>query len=586
MSYGIDSASVTDRKNTPQPAHPFSTTSHASSMSSLPDPFSSSMNHVFFSGADRRILLDEVIHLCQFGNNLVAAIGDDGVGKTAFLNQARFELSETAFCCLLNGNESMTPEDIFSQLISQLELPVSSVSTAGEMIATLRHAMAEGNMHRVVVIIDDAHLLQDTILSALISLLQGHQGQHLHILMSGKKSLVDRLDNFDMVDVLVYDVTLNPFTLQDTKEYLDYKLTAAGYPSEKLLDESQVESIWKESGGYPTQINRVADRHIFQQDFDIAEEGPSASGLPLVHMALLVVLLAGLILALIYMGNDGEDASVGKLDAQANVDVPTGLNLEPEKVIENGSVSSPSAEADESSNLLEGVSKQQGPELASIGGAEPEQNKAEIPSLKNENQLSIVKSTEEVNPTNIAIPSLPQSSKSVLQEALKQELKKEAELLSVDQSELKGNGGSLPGATEGSLLNTAKGSLSSTAKGSLSNTAGASKSSEVKELFSLSEDEGWLLSLNDSGYVLQVIAAGQRQSVKKFIDSQPNKGGLRLIRVGRDGKPWYIVVTGNYTDRVSARKAIQSLPQDQVNGGPWPRKVLDLKQEIKAFRTK
>lgn len=574
MSYDIDS--VTDRREASQSVSQFSTASPENSSYSLPDPFSPSMNHVFFSGADRRILLDEVIHLCQFGNNLVAAIGDDGVGKTAFLNQARFELSETAFCCLINSDDSMTPEHVFSQIIVQLELPVSSASSAGEMIATLRHAMAEENMHRVVVIIDDAHRLSDGILSALISLLQGHQGQHLHILMGGEKTLVERLDHFDMVDVLVYDVTLNPFTQHDTKEYLDFKLTTAGYPREKLLDAIQVESIWKESGGYPAQISKIAGKYIFQQGSDIGEDVPSVSGIPLVHMALLVILLAALILALIYIGGDADEASIENQEQieQPIIQNPIKEDLNPQQSLENGPLNStitapnkpdvPAVNMGQSAQNI-GLAKEelkiQKPILSPAESSASGQASTKAPSSDNKSDTV---SADGAKPDGSAIssPSLSQGSSPALQESLKQELKKEAELLSVDELKSKMAGDTLPVSTK------------------------KSKDSASSKPPSFSNDENWLLSLNDSEYVLQVIAAGQKQSVQKFIELQPNKAKLRLIEVGRDGKPWYIVVSGSYKDNDSARRAIQSLPQDQVNGGPWPRNVADLKREINAFRTK
>ena len=50
----------------------------------------------FFMGGDRRSVLDEVVHLCQFSQHLVAVLGEAGVGKTAFAYQAIVELHETA----------------------------------------------------------------------------------------------------------------------------------------------------------------------------------------------------------------------------------------------------------------------------------------------------------------------------------------------------------------------------------------------------------------------------------------------------------------------------------------------------------
>ena len=58
---------------------------------------------------------------------------------------------------------------------------------------------------------------------------------------------------------------------------------------------------------------------------------------------------------------------------------------------------------------------------------------------------------------------------------------------------------------------------------------------------------------------------------------QANKNDLRLVALNRNNKPWYVVVVGIYDNGSIARQSIQSLPQPQVNAGPWPRKISDLK---------
>ncbi len=576
MSYDIDSDAPVNTKNKVSSSHSSSALSLHSEQTS-PSPFSSLMNHLFFNGADRRVLLDEVVHLCQFGNNLVAVIGDKGVGKTAFLYQARYELAETAFCCFIQGAEEVTPEALFSQIVSQLELPVSTVSSAGEMIATLRHAMSEGQMHRVVVIIDDAHALSDGILSALISLLQGHQGQHLHILMSGEKALVNRLDHFEMVDVLVYDVTVNPFTLQETKEYLDFKIRSAGYADEYLIDDEDAESIWKDSGGCVVEINQIAERYLFNQDLGVDDEEGPASGLPFLHMAALVVLLAALILALIYLGDDSSGAGNTSQDANAGgelIQLPLQTNnpeqldtvvpkqdLGQKQPVENASVPaqptiSPKSENGESQ--LEINAKQVEAESLTLP-SENTSTVAKSENLKPENSKSVsqkaAESSSSVAPPSTTAPvtsappvkstNVGPQKKEALQSDLKQELQKEARALQ-----------------------------------------GASDKKTTSAAVELTSDEKWLMSLNDKHYVLQVIAAGQKSSVEKFINSQPNKSELRMIAVERANKPWYVVIVGSYVDSDEARRAIQSLPQAQVNGGPWPRQVSGLKREIDDFRGK
>jgi septal ring-binding cell division protein DamX len=96
----------------------------------------------------------------------------------------------------------------------------------------------------------------------------------------------------------------------------------------------------------------------------------------------------------------------------------------------------------------------------------------------------------------------------------------------------------------------------------------------------LSANEQAVMQWADTSFTLQLIGAGQKAGLVKFIAAQPNASSLLLVSLTRNSKPWYVVVTGVYENTKLARQAIQSLPQNQVNGGPWPKKVSDLKQDM------
>ncbi len=565
MSHDIDQEAPEALKSLSRPPLLSTGNNSTTNMDSFPDPFSDGDDVIFFAGADRRMLLDEVVHLCQFGNNLVALLGDEGVGKTIFLSQARYELAETAFCCFISGAATMSAEDIFRQIISQLELPATPSPSAGEMIATLRHSMAEGNLNRVVVVIDDAHLLSDSILSALISLLQGHQGNHFHVLVGGDKNLVERLDQFEIVDVLVYDITLNPFSLEETQEYLDFRLSMAGEQDLYDIDPTQLESLWKQSKGYPAAINQAAHAFLLRQDvdddLDINEEQRS-SGLPLVHMVLLVVLLAALIMALIYLGDDNESPVVTEPEIKI-LDVPPvpqsvttdtseiGVGSDGETSTQLVDVAKP---VEEESSKLDVLSKTDNTQAVAAPNIAP---KPDAVSEKVDEVKAVV-SNPSVSEKAPSIPAIvttqketPVSTIDSAKESLKKELEKEAQALQPNNKAVELQ----PSAPKA-----------------------------VKAPASLTSDEQQVMGWPDSGYALQIIAAGQKEGLDKFVTSQPNKNDLRLIKVMRNGKPWYVVVLGVYNDSALARNAIQSLPQNQVNGKPWPRKVSDIKKDIQAVR--
>lgn len=529
MSYDIDS-DVPVKKNTVLMPDDENRQSHDENDDGFQSPTAfKPMSIEFFGGADRKSLLDEVIHLCQFGNNLLAVVGEDGIGKSTFINQARIALSSTAFCCFIQANDTITPEDLFSQIISQLDLPVSPMTSAGEMIAALRHAIADGNLNRVVVIIDDANELGDAILSALISLLQGNQNQHLHILMAGKESLVDRLDQFEMVDVLVYDIELNPFSLQETKEYLKFRFDQTGEDLDEIFDSEQLASLWNESEGVPIKINRVAERMLSADEFEEYEDSfEKVRSLPVIHIGLLVVLLTALLLALVYMGGDDEElitqtSETTKIelpissDISASADTKGSIQLsEDAETAEDAPISSNNIQTD---NLL--VDR---PLIK-----EPDSTVASNTQAEFTNTVSVGETT---NINEVA---------TALQKPIAEPAKETVVIKSVPQIDNK------------KPLTTA---------------------------------DNWLMGLSDDRYVIQVIAAGQKAGVEKFIASQPNKESLRLVQLVRENQPWYVALVGEYASNDAARQAINKLPQEQVNLGPWPRKASDLKREMAANSSK
>ncbi len=99
-------------------------------------------------------------------------------------------------------------------------------------------------------------------------------------------------------------------------------------------------------------------------------------------------------------------------------------------------------------------------------------------------------------------------------------------------------------------------------------------------------DELFLMDQSPQMYTLQIIAASRKDALIQFMDEQENKNDLFLYLGRREGKAWYVVVTGIFTSRQAAQEAISSLPLNQKKTGPWPRSLSDIQQEIAANRNK
>lgn len=105
---------------------------------------------------------------------------------------------------------------------------------------------------------------------------------------------------------------------------------------------------------------------------------------------------------------------------------------------------------------------------------------------------------------------------------------------------------------------------------------------EAKRAYS--DDERFLLSLPSSSYALQILAAGQIESLQSYVARQDNKKQLHIYQGLRKGKRWYMVVLAPYASKNEAASAIKSLPEKQAKAGPWPKKISLIQSEIKTLK--
>jgi predicted ATP-dependent serine protease len=106
----------------------FASNADKSNMESVADVFADEIETDFFATSNIQSQLDEVVHLCQFGGNVVSLLGDKGIGKSAFLAEVRRELAETCYCCMIESALMKSAGDVFRLIIAQLEVPVTLAS--------------------------------------------------------------------------------------------------------------------------------------------------------------------------------------------------------------------------------------------------------------------------------------------------------------------------------------------------------------------------------------------------------------------------------------------------------------------------
>jgi DamX protein len=78
------------------------------------------------------------------------------------------------------------------------------------------------------------------------------------------------------------------------------------------------------------------------------------------------------------------------------------------------------------------------------------------------------------------------------------------------------------------------------------------------------------------------LGVSSEKAARDFVAAQANKKDLLVFKSKRQGKDWFVVITGRYISSAQARQAIARLPDVQRDAGPWPRDVKTIQNEIKS----
>ncbi|MDN0123705.1 SPOR domain-containing protein [Yersinia aleksiciae] len=83
-----------------------------------------------------------------------------------------------------------------------------------------------------------------------------------------------------------------------------------------------------------------------------------------------------------------------------------------------------------------------------------------------------------------------------------------------------------------------------------------------------------------SHFTLQLSSASRSDTLNAYAKQQ-KLADYHVYETKRDGKPWYILVSGNYASSADAKRAITTLPADVQAKKPWVKPVQQVQQDLK-----
>jgi len=474
-------------------------------------------------------LLAQVVQLVRFGDGLPIIYGEQGIGKSAVALEVSSRLASDGVVVCIDCREYISDFSVFLTFaLTELGYSDGEVTSAGEGLSQLRNfsRLLLENQRLAVLVLDNADVLDDMSLAALLSLAQGQgdNGAGLRFVFTGHVNLVDRIDKLDIVDVGVYDFELSSLSPLEAEDFIAFSASKRGLS----LSKESAASLWSASKGNPSKILALIEQTPIgiTDNIDQAPQAswPDLKKIPIWHAVTVAVLFVALIWVFLSKGD-----------------------------------SEPKTVAVEIINLPEKTAK-----LASIVGTQEkialEPPAALLPEINDLAPIVTLGEQRAVPPEQPSMPSIKREQQAVSDHQKKRQLDKPRASTVIKEGTK---------TAQAPPKNPLKSVSTAEPKPVIPAKVTAKPQTELAQL--LERSRNFINSQSKSSYALQVLALSNQDALMKYIRRQPNKNVLRVIKAKRGSSMLYIVVTGVFTTKERAQRAINDLPLVQRQAKPWPK---------------
>ena len=222
----------------------------------------------FFGGGNRGPILEALIYAITQGEGIVKVTGEVGSGKTMLCSMLQTRLPAHVETVYL-ANPSVSPAEILHAIAFELNLPITPAAPRLLVMHALQDHLlkrhAEGK--RVVLFVEESQGMPIATLEEirLLSNLETKSDKLLQIVLFGQPELDDNLRQTQIRQLkerITHSFRLEPLTAPEAREYLMFRLRAAGYRGPDLFSDGVVREIMRISGGLTRRINLIADKAL------------------------------------------------------------------------------------------------------------------------------------------------------------------------------------------------------------------------------------------------------------------------------------------------------------------------------------
>jgi len=221
----------------------------------------------FFAGANRGATLEALTYAITAGEGLVKVTGEVGTGKTMLCRVLMERLPDKVETIYL-AVPSLSRDEMLVAVASELGIDTDGATTT-RLLRSLQEKLLALNTEgrQVVALIDEAHAMPLETLEEirLLSNLETGTQKLLQIVLFGQPELDEHLALPNMRQLkerITHAFLLDPLPARDIRDYINFRLRAAGYHGPDLFGPEALKIIAEASEGLTRRINIYADKTL------------------------------------------------------------------------------------------------------------------------------------------------------------------------------------------------------------------------------------------------------------------------------------------------------------------------------------
>lgn len=511
------------------------------------DPFAARVPGFKFFPAQRKPVLGQLHHLARYSQLLLVVTGPQGSGKT-LLRQALVASTnkQSVQSVVVSARAASDAGGLLGQVAQSLGVSKPEVP---QILAQIVQLALTGQ--EVYLLVDDAEQLGESALQALLELAAGTPEGRPHVFLFGEPSLIAALDELNAEQERFHVIELQPYTEDETREYLEQRLEGAGRGIEVFTSE-QIADIHENSDGWPGAINQVARDTMIEAMLATRStvKRPSMGfNMPKKHVLALSAVVVVAVAAAVLMPKKGDQPPATAPAEQAQLPLGEGKPG--------------TAQSNNGGPAIEFAGSSQPMPLPLVGQSQPVMRGplAEAAGMGEGDESGPAGDTALQPPTVTTIAPPPGVTAGPAPAPAQPVAPAQQPAAPVASQPVAPTPKAAP-----VQVATAKPAPKPAEKPAAKPAAGGS----------------WYSAQAPGNYVVQILGTSSEASAQAYVKAQG--GDYRYFKKTLQGKPLFVITYGSFSSRDAALAAIKALPAKVQAGKPWPRTVASVQQDLAATR--